>query len=214
MDRTIIYPITPQQDGLRVEQFLRRMGYSAQNLASIKRMPESILVNGVPCYMKHPLAAGDQLQVHISEQKCSEKIPPVYAPLSIVYEDEDLIVVNKPAGMPIHPSLNHYTGSLANALAWYYQEQGKPFIFRCCNRLDRDTSGLTVVAKHLVSGSILSAMTKKKEVRREYLAIVRGRISPESGTICAPLGRKEGSIIERFVDFEKGGNKDDKRITS
>ena len=106
--------------------------------------------------------------------------------------------------MPIHPSLNHYTGSLANALAWYYQEQGKPFIFRCCNRLDRDTSGLTVVAKHLVSGSILSAMTKKKEVRREYLAIVRGRISPESGTICAPLGRKEGSIIERFVDFEKG----------
>lgn len=204
MDRTIIYPITPQQDGLRVEQFLRRMGYSAQNLASIKRMPESILVNGVPCYMKHPLAAGDQLQVHISEQKCSEKIPPVYAPLSIVYEDEDLIVVNKPAGMPIHPSLNHYTGSLANALAWYYQEQGKPFIFRCCNRLDRDTSGLTVVAKHLVSGSILSAMTKKKEVRREYLAIVRGRISPESGTICAPLGRKEGSIIERFVDFEKG----------
>ena len=106
--------------------------------------------------------------------------------------------------MPIHPSLNHYTGSLANALAWYYQEQGKPFIFRCCNRLDRDTSGLTVVAKHLVSGSILSAMTKKKEVRREYLAIVRGKISPESGTICAPLGRKEGSIIERFVDFEKG----------
>ena len=92
-----------------MEQFLRRMGYSAQNLASIKRMPESILVNGVPCYMKHPLAAADQLQVRISEQKCSEKIPPVYAPLSIVYEDEDLIVVNKPAGMPIHPSLNHYT---------------------------------------------------------------------------------------------------------
>ena len=69
MDRTIIYPITPQQDGLRVEQFLRRMGYSAQNLASIKRMPESILVNGVPCYMKHPLAAADQLQVRISYQR-------------------------------------------------------------------------------------------------------------------------------------------------
>lgn len=62
--------------------------------------------------------------------------------------------------MPIPPSLNNYTNSLANALAWYYQQQGKPFIFRCCNRLDRDTSGLTVVAKHLVSGNILSTMTK------------------------------------------------------
>ena len=83
--------------------------------------------------------------------------------------------------MPIHPSLNNYTNSLANALAWYYQQQGKPFIFRCCNRLDRDTSGLTVVAKHLVSGNILSTMTKKKEVRREYLAVVRGHIIPETG---------------------------------
>ena len=119
-------------------------------------------------------------------------------------EDEDLIVINKPAGMPIHPSLNNYTNSLANALAWYYQQQGKPFIFRCCNRLDRDTSGLTVVAKHLVSGNILSTMTKKKEVRREYLAVVRGHSIPESGTISAPLARKGGTIIERVVDFDRG----------
>ena len=76
-------------------------------------------------------------------------------PLDIIYEDEDIIVINKPAGMPIHPSMNNYYNSLANALAWYYQKQDKPFIFRCCNRLDRDTSGLTVVSKHLVSGSIL-----------------------------------------------------------
>ena len=106
--------------------------------------------------------------------------------------------------MPIHPSMNNYTNSLANALAWYYQEQGKPFIFRCCNRLDRDTSGLTVVAKHLVSGNILSAMTREKKVCREYLAIVRGHVTPESGTISAPLARKEGTIIERVVDFERG----------
>src|SRR5699024_8300352 len=120
--------------------------------------------------------AGDRLLVRIQETESSRNIPPVCAPLSVVYEDEDLIVINKPAGMPIHPSLNNYTNSLANALAWYYQQQGKPFIFRCCNRLDRDTSGLTVVAKHLVSGNILSTMTKKKEVRREYLAVVRGHI--------------------------------------
>ena len=167
-------------------------------------MPESILVNGVHYYMKQTLKAGDRLLVRIQETESSRNIPPVCAPLSVVYEDEDLIVINKPAGMPIHPSLNNYTNSLANALAWYYQQQGKPFIFRCCNRLDRDTSGLTVVAKHLVSGNILSTMTKKKEVRREYLAVVRGHIVPESGTISAPLARKGGTIIERVVDFDRG----------
>ena len=125
-------------------------------------------------------------------------------PLDIIYEDEDIIVINKPAGMPIHPSMNNYYNSLANALAWYYQKQDKPFIFRCCNRLDRDTSGLTVVSKHLVSGSILSTMTKNREVHREYLAVVKGRVTPSSGTICAPLARKEGTIIERMVDFEHG----------
>lgn len=204
MNRTISYDIDSHSEGLRVEQFLRRKGYSAQNLSTIKRMPESILVNGVHYYMKQTLKAGDRLLVRIQETESSRNIPPVCAPLSIVYEDEDLIVVNKPAGMPIHPSLNNYTNSLANALAWYYQQQGKSFIFRCCNRLDRDTSGLTVVAKHLVSGNILSTMTKKKEVRREYLAVVRGHIAPESGTISAPLTRKEGTIIERVVDFDRG----------
>ena len=93
---------------------------------------------------------------------------------------------------------------MANALAWYYQEQGKPFIFRCCNRLDRDTSGLTVVAKHLVSGNILSDMVRRRDIHREYLAILRGHVSPEAGTINAPLARKPGTIIERTVDWEQG----------
>ena len=167
-------------------------------------MPKSILVNGEHYYMRQKLHTGDQLKVCIQETDCSEKIPPVEIPLDIVYEDEDIIVINKPAGMPIHPSLNHYTNSMANALAWYYQKQNKPFIFRCCDRLDRDTSGLTVVAKHLVSGNILSAMVYRREIHREYLAIVRGQVTPESGTINAPLARKPGTIIERTVDWEHG----------
>ena len=204
MNRTISYDIDSHSEGLRVEQFLRRKGYSAQNLSTIKRMPESILVNGVHYYMKQTLKAGDRLLVRIQETESSRNIPPVCAPLSVVYEDEDLIVIKKP-GRDADPSFpDQYTNSLANALAWYYQQQGKPFIFRCCNRLDRDTSGLTVVAKHLVSGNILSTMTKKKEVRREYLAVVRGHIVPESGTISAPLARKGGTIIERVVDFDRG----------
>lgn len=204
MNRTINYQINEESAGLRVEQFLKRKGYSSQNIASIKRMPESILVNGVHYYMRQELALGDQLCVQICETECSDKIPPVELPLNIVYEDEDIIVLNKPAGMPIHPSLNNYYNTLANGLAWYYQVQNKPFIFRCCNRLDRDTSGLTVVAKHLVSAGILSSMTGRREVHREYLAIASGHVTPEAGTISAPLGRKEGTIIERTVDWENG----------
>lgn len=204
MNRVIDYIIDEAGDGLRIEQYLRRKGYSGQNLAEIKRMPKSVLVNGEHYYMKQKLNTGDHLSIHICETKCSEKIPPVQIPLDIVYEDEDIIVINKPAGMPIHPSLNNYMNSMANALAWYYQEQGKPFIFRCCNRLDRDTSGLTVVAKHLVSGNILSDMVRRRDSHREYLAIVRGHVSPEAGTINAPLARKPGTIIERTVDWEQG----------
>lgn len=204
MNRNIDYIIDEDSAGLRVEQFLRRKRYSGQNLSEIKRMPKSILVNGVHYYMRQELSKGDHLQVRICETKNSEKIPPTNLPLDIIYEDEDLLVLNKPAGMPIHPSLNNYTNSMANALAYYFQSQGKPFIFRCCNRLDRDTSGLTIVSKHLVSGSILSDMTKYREVHREYLAITRGSVTPSEGTIQAPLGRKEGTIIERTVDWEHG----------
>ena len=204
MERIIKYTISSDADGLRAEQFLRHHGYSRQNLVELKKMPESILVNGIWIHLNEKLTTGDELVIHIQEQESSRLIPPVKMDLNIVYEDEDIIVVNKPAGMPIHPSMDNYTNSLANGLAYYYQQQNKPFIFRCTNRLDRDTSGLTVIAKHMVSGNILSAATKKHDIRREYLAVVRGHVTPESGTIDAPLSRKPGSIIERTVDFENG----------
>lgn len=204
MNRRINYYITEGSNGYRIEQFLKHKGYSSQNLSEIKRMPKSVLVNGEHYYMRDILKTGDTLSICIQETECSEKIPPVQIPLDIVYEDEDIIVINKSAGMPIHPSMNNYTNSMANALAYYYQEQGKPFIFRCANRLDRNTSGLTVVAKHLVSGNILSCMVRDRQIHREYLAIVRGSVMPASGTIDAPLARKDGTIIERMVDFDHG----------
>ena len=204
MNRLLNYKITETSAGLRIEQFLKRQGFSSQNLTEIKRMPRSVLLNGEHVYMKDLLTAGDTLEIFIQENESSEKIPPTNLPLDILFEDEDIIVINKPAGMPIHPSLNNYTNSLANALAYYYEKQNKPFIFRCCNRLDRDTSGVTVVAKHLVSGNILSQMVRDRKIHREYRAIVRGNLTPPAGTIDAPLGRKPGTIIERTVDFENG----------
>lgn len=114
------------------------------------------------------------------------------------------MVLDKAADMPVHPSMNNYENSLANGLAWYFSSQGVPFIFRCVNRLDRDTTGLTIIAKHMVSSSILSVMASRREIKREYLAIVNGTGLPPSGTVNAPLGRKPDSAIMRMVDFQNG----------
>ena len=204
MNRQIDYLITGADTGLRIEQYLRRRGYSYQNLTEIKRMEKSVLLNGEHVYMRQTVKEGDILSICIQERESSTKIPPVNMPLSIIYEDEDIIVIDKPAGMPIHPSLKNYDNSMANALAYYYQSQGKPFIFRCCNRLDRDTSGLTVVAKHLVAGNILSCMTRDRKVHREYRAIVKGILPQKEGVIDAPIARCGESIIMRCIDFESG----------
>ncbi|WP_122641796.1 RluA family pseudouridine synthase [Luxibacter massiliensis] len=204
MERILEYHIKETEQNLRIEQYLKRKGYSRQNLTDLKKMPQSILVNKKEYHLKQTLKTNDLLRIHIKETDSSKHIVPTYLPLDILYEDEDIIIINKPSGLPIHPSMNNYTYSLANGLAWYFQRQNKAFIFRCTNRLDRDTSGLTVIAKHMLSSNILSSMTAKREMHREYLAVVRGHPTPPSGTICAPLSRKPGSIIERIVDFENG----------
>ena len=204
MERILTYSITKKDCAQSIEQYLRSKGYSSQCIKELKKMPQSILINGEWQYMKHILQPDEVLTVHVQEETSSEKIPPVELPLDIIYEDEDILVVNKPSDMPIHPSLNNYYNSLANALAWYFARQNKPFVFRCINRLDRDTSGLTIIAKHMLSAGILSSMVAERSIHREYLALVRGEITPSQGTIDAPIGRKGDSIIERMVDPEHG----------
>ena len=105
--------------------------------------------------------------------------------------------------MPIHPSLNNYENTLANGVADYYQQKGEAYVFRCMNRLDRDTTGLTILAKHMLSAAILSQDVANRAVHRTYLAIVEGTLTG-SGTIDAPIGRESNSLITRCIDYEHG----------
>ena len=204
MNRTLTYYIEETHSNMTIDKFLRSKGYSRQNIVDLKKMKESIILNDEWVHINRVLNNGDILTIHIQENNSSEKIPPVNIHIDIIYEDEDIIVINKPAGMPVHPSMDNYTNSLGNALAYYYGKQNKPFIFRCTNRLDKDTSGLTVVAKNMLSASIISAAIREHNIVREYNAIVCGHPKPSYGTITAPIARKDASIIEREVNFETG----------
>jgi len=209
MHRKLTYHISAAEQDFTVKQYLKSKGFSTRSMIELKKQPENVTVKNTPVFMNQRLSEGDTLTLYIRQETASEKIPPVKLPLDIVYEDEDLLVVNKPAGMPTHPSMNHYENTLANGLAWYFEQQGIPFVFRCVGRLDRDTSGLTVIAKHYVSAGMLSDLVAKKGAddaafHQEYLAIVRGTPAPDHGTVTAPLSRKPGSVIERTVDFDHG----------
>ncbi len=203
MNRTIQYNISEQYNGMTIWQYLKQHGYSHHILTHLKKTEMGICIANIPVYLNHILSAGEQLTVFLKEDVSSLNITPIDLPLSVIYEDDDILVVNKPSNMPIHPSMNNHDNTLANAAAYYFKSRSLPFVFRCPNRLDRDTSGLTILAKNMLSSSILSDMIKKRTLKREYLAIVEG-FTDLSGTINAPISRKESSTIERIVDYEHG----------
>ena len=204
MNRIFEYTISPTDAPCTVGEFLKQKGYSRQIIIHLKKTENGILRNGVWAYVRTQLFPGDSLKITLVEENASENILPVPIEPEIVYEDEDLVVVNKPFDMPVHPSIHNYDNTLANAMAYYYQQQGETFIFRCINRLDRDTTGLLILAKNALSASILSTAMKNRQIHRTYQAVVSQIPAPLAGTIDAPIARKEASAIERCVDFEKG----------
>lgn len=204
MQRMITYTISPEDTGTSVLSFLRKNGFSRHILTTMKRAEHAILLNGLPAFGRTVLNTGDVLRILVPEEAREEdSIIPVKMDLDILYEDEDILVLNKPADMPVHPSAGNYENTLANGVAWYYKQQGERFVYRCINRLDRDTTGVLVLAKNPLSGALLSAQMKARQIRRTYLALTDG-IPPERGTICAPVARVADSVITREVDPERG----------
>ena len=203
MDRILTFTIDSLSGGMRLLDYLRAEGFSRHILSRMKTDPDAILLNGTRGFGKTFLQAGDRLTIHIPEDEPSSSILPVPMNLDILYEDEDILVLNKPADMPVHPSMGNHENTLANGVAAYYQKKGETFVYRCINRLDRDTSGVLVLAKNPYSAAGLSDQMRARQIHRTYLAIVDG-IPPEKGTIDAPIARMDDSAITREVNFERG----------
>lgn len=203
MKLTMNYTITQTHEAMTVKQYLLDLGYSQSLIRQLRSRSNGIVVVGEPVSSTRILKPGDHLSVFICEDESSENIVPTPMPLQIEYEDEHILVVNKEAGVPIHPSQGNFDHTLANGMAYYFMKRGESFVYRAINRLDRDTTGLLVLAKNPLSACILSDMVQKREIRRRYLAITCGK-PPLEGTIDAPIARVDGSTIERCVDFIRG----------
>ena len=201
MERILEYKIDKTDNDKTIEQFLKQKGFPRNVIVQMKKTNEGICRNGIWAYTIDKLANADTLRLIIDKEIASSDIEPVNLPFEIIHEDEDILVVNKPYNMPVHPSINNYDNSLANAIMYYYKDYD--FVFRCINRLDKDTSALTIIAKNSLSGAILSQNVSKRQIHRTYTAICSGE-TKISGTIMAPISRKEASTIERCVDFTNG----------
>ncbi|MGN7477105.1 RluA family pseudouridine synthase [Solibacillus silvestris] len=178
---------------------IARWGISRRALTAIKFNGGAIFVNGEEKNVRQRLAAGDVVTILFPLEEASEGLVAQHGALSVVYEDEALLVVDKPAFMSSIPSREHPDGSIANFVYGYFEQQQLASTVHIVTRLDRDTSGLMIIAKHRHIHHLMSGQQKKGCIHREYEAIAEGSILKDQQSIIAPIGRKDTSIIEREV---------------
>lgn len=198
MKRTLTYRVSDEFDNRRLDTLLRtHFQISGSLLKELKQTEDGLIVNGKRAKSIDLVHKGDSIAVTMHET-ASEKIPPVKHDFKIIYEDEDILIVSKPPGMPTHISPGNYYNTLSNAVMYYYSQQNEEHVFRAVNRLDKDTSGLMCIAKNRYIHARLCSSFKTKSVQRKYLAIVCGSCEG-SGTINKPIGREANGIIKRVV---------------
>ena len=185
-------------DGRTLLSYLKENGFSHATISKMKRTENGMSVNGEHVTVRYVLKKGDQLSLLCEDESddVNLHIEPVKLDIEIVYEDDDLVVVNKPYGMPTIPSHNHQGDTLANALTYRYREQN--FVFRAINRLDRNTSGLVLVAKNRRSAFLLYSQMQKKQIHKEYTAVLHGELDQSRGEIITYIKREKESIIKRI----------------
>lgn len=179
------------------EQFL----LSDRLITKLKKA-NKIYLNSLPTYTKKSLTVGDTVSVLIDFEEDNSNIVASNIPLNIIYEDDYLLVLNKPANIAIHPSILHFDNSLSNGVKFYFDKLGLKKKIRIVNRLDRNTSGIVILAKNEYIQECLIKQMKTNEFKKEYLAIAKGILESKSGTLNFPIARKEGSIIERTVSSD------------
>lgn len=192
--------VEAEHDNMIVRDYLQEVrGLSRRILIAAKSAEGEILLNGELVTVRADIHTGDTLEVTLPREEISKYLFPENLHLDIVFEDAAILILNKRPGMATLPSPIHKSGTVANGVIWHYQQIGNPNTFHVVTRLDRDTSGLILIAKERLSHSLLSRSQKQFGIARKYQTIVEGKLPNQSGTIKKPIGRKIDSIVEREV---------------
>lgn len=196
----IRFIIAKDEAGMTVKQYLKkRRQFSRRLLSRLTKEKNSILVNNKERRIDYRLKINDRLTITFPTEQIGARMKAEQISLNIVYEDEFLLIINKPPHIAAMPSFNYPTGTIANGILGYYEKENLPYTVHIVTRLDRNTSGLMVIAKHHYSHSLFSQMMQKDLLIRKYTAIVQGYMKTTLGTITAPISRAEDSIIKRKV---------------
>ena len=187
--KDLSFTVPPEYSGAQVKTFLRRgCGVSAKLLSQCKKMQNGILKHGKPVWAADTAAAGDTVRLTLPQEHNS--MAPEALPVSVLWEDDALLILNKPPQMPVHPCPGHDRGTVCNFVSYYQKRKGEDWRFRPLNRLDKDTSGLVIGAKDSYAASALN------DVGKTYFAVCQGSL-PGEGVIDTPIRLKEGHSIQR-----------------
>lgn len=202
MSRRLTYIVTQEEDGARVDAVLRRaLGLTGSVIRRIKWLPDGILLDGEKTFPNVLVSPGQVLDVAVDDPQRRANILPAPGPLDIVFEDDHLVVVNKQAGILVHPVVPEQTDTLGNFLLWHYLATGQAgTLFHPVHRLDRGTTGLLVAAKHPSAQTGLKNQLHTPNFRREYLAVTVGTPTPPEGMVDAPIAHAPNSPIAHRVD--------------
>lgn len=196
---TIELVVGQADDGLTVRAVLqKRLGVSRRLLTRLKRTEAGITVNGRRAFTSDRVAAGDRIALRMEAER-PDGLLPQEMPLDILYEDAHLLVLDKPAGLVVHPTKGHYANTLANGVVHHWMKRGETHRFRPAHRLDKDTSGVLAVAKNAYVHQQLAEQMKRGRIGKRYIAYVRGAPSPARGTIDAPIDRNPAAPHLRIV---------------
>lgn len=183
----------------KVDTMLRQILHcSSAVIRTAKQYQDGILLDGVHATTAQTAQPGQVLSILVSDREEGD-LAAAEGPVDIVYEDDDILIINKAAGVAVHPGPGHHDDTLGNFLTDYYKKQGLPFVYRPAHRLDRNTSGLMVVARHAHVQELLKGQLHTGDFRRVYLAVCQGVPEQEEGMIDQPIGRVDGSVLMREV---------------
>ena len=193
------YRTEEKNSGKTVKSILKTEFRFSKNLVKRLHYHGQVLCNRVPVYMNHIVQTGDVVEASIDFEEESENVKPMKMDLDILYEDESVIALNKPAGKIVHPISGNMEDTMANGLMYYFQSKGFHTKIRPVGRLDQDTTGVIVFAKNQFIQDKLVRQMKANEYRKEYIGMVHGCPEKESGTIDLPIARTPGSILLREI---------------